>query len=483
MSGAFDFQPALSLISSLTMITSPNDVIAAVATPVGEGGIAVIRISGLNAIVVADAVFTGSVPLREVRTQTAHVGAIRTQSGEIIDQVVALLFREPNSYTGENTVEVSCHGGFYVTRRLLARILEAGARMAEPGEFTRRAFLNGRIDLLQAEAVADLIHAKTELSHRTSVQRLEGTLSGIVRDLRNDLVNISSLLELELDFSEEGIDVADKHEIGQKISSVIGQLGKIAGTYRYGRISREGVRAVIVGKPNVGKSSIINNLLNENRAIVTDIPGTTRDVLREELDIEGILFTLSDTAGIRTGKDEAEKEGISRAHTEAMSADLILYVADCSEPVSDADRKIFTRLKESNSLAGTIIVGNKKDLLRTDDNFLREFISDDPNIILCSAKTGEGMDDLRSAMVRIAVGTDHHLGEKNICITSIRHKDAIEKAITGLEAALDDIRTAKSNEFISLNIRLAIESLGEIIGEVTTEDLLNNIFSKFCIGK
>jgi tRNA modification GTPase len=331
--------------------------------------------------------------------------------------------------------------------------------------------------------VADLIHAKTDLSHRASLRQLDGKLSAIVRTLRQELLNICSLLELELDFSEEGIEVADKREIDLKLETLIAQLKNLLDSYRVGKISREGVKAVIVGKPNVGKSSIINNLLNENRAIVTDIPGTTRDVLREELDLGGVLFTVSDTAGLRKSDDVIEREGISRTHNEAMTADLILYVVDSSGPVNDEDRKIFRQIKLSNDLAGTIIVGNKNDLTDQKEKFIREFIADDPHYILCSAKTGVGMAELKSAMVKIALRSDQNLIEKSVPITNLRHKQAIEKALWNLNAALADIRDKKSNEFSSLDIRLAMDNLGEIIGEVTTDDLLNNIFSKFCIGK
>jgi tRNA modification GTPase len=465
------------------MINSLVDVIAAIATPLGEGGISVIRVSGSSAFNVAESVFRGASSLDGSESHTAHVGHIVGRTGETIDQVVAVVYREPHSYTGENTVEISCHGGLFVTRLILDELLSAGARMAEPGEFTRRAFLNGKMDLLQAEAVADLIRAKTDLSHQASLRQLEGKLSSVVRSLRQELLNISSLLEIELDFSEEGIEVADKNEIGNKIRLIVDQLKNLLDSYRVGKISREGVKAVIVGKPNVGKSSIINNLLNENRAIVTDVPGTTRDVLREELDIGGVLFTIADTAGLRKSDDVVEREGISRTHSEAMSADLILYIVDVSGPVTDEDRKIFAQIKLSNNLAGTIVVGNKNDLTDQKEKFIREFIADDPHYILCSAKTGEGMEELKTEMVKIALRNDQHLIEKSTTITNLRHKQAIEKALSNLNVALTDIRENKSNEFSSLDLRLAMDNLGEIIGEVTSEDLLNNIFSKFCIGK
>ncbi len=465
------------------MINSQNDVIAAIATPIGEGGISVIRVSGEDAARFVDQRFAGRVALSTANTHTAHLGNIVTREREIVDQVVAIVYRGPHSYTGEDTVEICCHGGVYVTKKILEAILQAGARMAEPGEFTKRAFLNGKLDLVQAEAVADLIHSKTDFSYKTSLHQVQGKLSATINGLRENLIDVCSLLELELDFSEEGIELTSATRVRAKIYEVIAKAQELLSSYRYGKVSREGIHVVITGKPNVGKSSIINNLLQENRAIVTEIPGTTRDIIQENLNIDGVLFVISDTAGIRDSSDRIESEGISRTINQIGSADLILFVIDLSESIGDEDRQILRQIRSSNPDAAIVMVGNKCDIAQCKRPNLAKEFSVALDYVACSAMTGEGMDQLKDRMTQSVLGRDISAVEKNIAITDIRHKHVLEAALKHLENAIMDVESKKSNEFIALNLRLALDSLGEMIGVVTTDDLLSNIFKKFCIGK
>ncbi len=304
------------------MIMAQEDTIAAIATPIGEGGIAVIRVSGPDALAVADLGFRGKQKLSTVLTHTAHVGFFYDRTNEVIDEVIATVFRKPHSYTTEDVVEISCHGGIYITKKILGEIIMAGARMALPGEFTQRAFINGRIDLSQAEAVADLIKSHSELSHKTSIQQLHGRISHEIATLREKILNICSLLELELDFSEEGIEFKGRTVLVEEIQEIINTVDQMLSTYKVGKIYREGARIVIAGRPNAGKSSILNALINEDRSIVTNVAGTTRDIILESLIIEGVLFNIIDTADYVKAKILFEKQGIKRTEQEINKADI-----------------------------------------------------------------------------------------------------------------------------------------------------------------
>ncbi len=465
------------------MNNSRDDVIAAIATPIGEGGIAVLRVSGAGSIAAVASRFRGTIPLEKAASHTAHVGWIVDGRGEAVDQVVATVFRAPHSYTGEDVAEISCHGGLFVSRRILAELLAAGARMAEPGEFTQRAFLNGKMDLSQAEAVADLIHARTEVSRRAALLQLEGKLSGRVGALRQKLLDLCALVELELDFTEEGIELTPQKNLLHSIEDLENDLRTLAASYVYGKITREGVRVAIIGKPNVGKSSIINNLLNENRSIVTDVPGTTRDVIEESLNIDGILFTVIDTAGLRESVDHVEREGMHRTTKTIEEADLLLIVRDASREVDEDDLRIEEEVRTRNSRAKRILVWNKIDLGER-GVLPRDSIggSGDPDV-RCSAKRGAGMEELRKAMVASVHGAEVHLLERSVGVTTERHKNALDRAVAKLRHAWEEVDSGRSNEFIAVDLRGAADDLGEIVGAVTSEDLLNNIFSKFCIGK
>lgn len=464
---------------------SLDDTIAAIVTPIGEGGISVVRISGKQAIEIADKCFQGKQTLALSASHTAHFGRFYNAEKELIDEVVATIFKKPHSYTAEDIVEISCHGGILVTRDILAMIVNSGARLAEPGEFTKRSFLNGRIDLSQAEAVADIIKSKSEISRRVSVLQLEGILSQKINEIKGKLLNICSYLELELDFVEEGIEFVKLDEIGKEINEIKRSLKELTKTFHEGRIYREGVKVVIVGKPNVGKSSILNALLSTDRAIVTEIPGTTRDTIEENLVIDGILFKIVDTAGLRSSTDIIELEGLKRTEKEIETTDIKLFVIDASEGFHEFDRKVFQRsitLRRNKELK-VIVVINKIDLVNEpivmkDD----ESISIFPRVKI-SAKTGLGIDSLKKEMINQIIGSRIIDVEKSPVLTNSRHLACIQRALTNLQIALNGLKTKKSNEFIAIDMRAAMNDLGEITGIVTNDDILNNIFSKFCIGK
>jgi tRNA modification GTPase len=460
-----------------------DDVIAAIATPIGEGGISIIRISGKDAIAIADKGFRGKQPLASAATHTAHFGGFIDPDGNAIDEVIATVFLEPHSYTAENSVEISCHGGMFVTRKILDSIVAYGARPAEPGEFTKRAFLNGRIDLSQAEAVADLIHARSEISHRTSLQQLEGKLSIKVAELRQQLLDVCGLLELELDFAEEGLEFTDKGKISRQIESVIEYLNQLIDSYKYGRVYREGFKVVLAGKPNVGKSSILNMLLNENRAIVTEIPGTTRDVIEENVVIDGLLFRIVDTAGMRKSEDFIENEGIRRAESQLRTSDLIVLVLDAGTGFKSTDKNVFDQLLKEVKNRNLLVAENKIDLLAKGTipdlpDELKEY-----DIIKISAKTGAGFGKFKKKLVGMALSGSGTGVERSLVITSSRHRDSFQKAVRSLSVAMESLKSSQSNEFVAVDLRAALDSLGEIIGVVTTDDILHNIFSRFCIGK
>lgn len=464
---------------------STNDTIAATATPSGEGGIAVIRLSGSEAIAIADRCFHGRSALGSCDTHTAHFGEIRNAVGEVIDQVVCTLFRAPHSYTGEETVEISCHGGSLVTRRVLETALSAGARHARPGEFTQRAFLNGRMDLSQAEAVADLIHAHSDAAHKTSLDQLKGSLLHSVESLRNDLLESCSRIELELDFAEDGYEFEDKTELVRQLESSIHRIRELASTFRYGRVVREGIATIIAGAPNVGKSSLLNALLNQDRAIVTPIPGTTRDFIEESVNIRGIEFKLTDTAGIHETDDVVEIEGVQRATSLLEKGDVVLFVMDSSRPLTPNETSLITMITRRRGNRGVIFVSNKTDIPAgmgaNDTAFLNSL--ERSCVVSISARTGSGIESLKEMMERAAGIVEFQPEEFSVVVTNVRHHDALVRALSRLELALHSLNEGRSGEFTSLDLRAALESLGEIIGVVTTDDILNSIFSRFCIGK
>lgn len=464
-----------------------NDVIAAIATPIGEGGIAVIRVSGKGSIEVADAGFRGSTKLQAAQTHSLHYGQYVDGRGDVIDEVVAAVFRAPRSYTAEDAVEISCHGGLYVSRKILEAVIANGARLAEPGEFTKRAFLNGRIDLSQAEAVADLIKSRSELALKSSVLQLQGSLSRRIHELRSRLIYICGLVELELDFIEENITFTSIDSLQSEIEQIVADLQSLVHSFSYGRLYREGVKVVLVGRPNTGKSSLLNTLLDQNRAIVTNIPGTTRDVIEETIVLEGMQFRLVDTAGIRPTEDTIEREGVRRTHEQIKEADICLYVLDVSENNLTGDLEFIHLVKSirNGSNPIEIIVGNKTDLIDSKSLVLNKFnrCFGGTEKIFVSALTKVGLDNLTKALVKSCSQSSLNVNENSVVITNERHKSALNNAIESLRLALESIKEAKTGEVIAVDLRGALDALGAIVGEVTTDDILNDIFSKFCIGK
>ena len=457
-----------------------HDTIAALATPVGIGGIAVIRISGSSAFACADSVFRGNTSAVNAPSHTIHYGTIADPvSRGTIDTVLLSVFRTPHSFTGEDVVEISSHGGYFVSQRILSLLYKNGSRPAEPGEFTLRAFMNGKMDLAQAEAVADIIHSKTEKSHKASIEQLSGKLSQSVQSLRQEILNISSLLELELDFSQEGIELADKGLVVEKLTSIENSIRNLSSSYLEGKMIREGIKVALVGKPNAGKSSLLNVLLREERAIVSDIPGTTRDTIAESVLLDGIEFIFNDTAGLRDSTDTVELEGIKRTGAAISNSDIVLIVIDSSIPISKEDTLIYSSISSECIKRGghAAWIFNKNDLSGTSAATSESF----PNISI-SCKSHEGISELKTMLRGIAL-PHHDSSSSSITITNIRHKDALDRALTSIGAAKRTIEDGLGGDFASVDLRGALNFLGEIIGLTTPDDILNNIFSNFCIGK
>jgi len=466
-----------------------RDTIAAISTPLGTGGISVIRVSGEEAIAAVDRLFRGKRSLAGAPSHTAHHGYIvdPAQSEEALDEVVVTVFRKPHSYTGEDVVEISCHGGVYVTRRILEAVLDQGVRLAEPGEFTKRAFLNGRMDLAQAEAVADLIQAKTALALRSTLRQLKGELSERIRGIKNRLVGICANLELDLDFVEEDIQIAPREEQIEALRETLEEVEKLIASYRRGRFLREGVRMAIVGKPNVGKSSLLNALLGRERAIVDETPGTTRDTIEELLDIDGLLFQVVDTAGLRKARDRIEAKGMERTQWQIESSHIILFMLDGSEELTEEDQLIWSRVQALVDGEGgvderaVVVIKNKIDLpQRLELKEIKGLVGDRPLVSL-SAKTGEGLEELNRVLKEVALAEEGV--EQSVVVTNQRHLEALKGASRHLRWAIASLEQGYSYEFVVVDLRGALNRLGEIIGETTTEDILEHIFSHFCIGK
>lgn len=448
-----------------------EDTIVALATPAGVGAISIIRVSGSKAFAVADRFFFGKIKIENAATHTLHYGYLKNQDEEKIDDVLISVFRAPNSYTGEDSIEINTHGNPLIVQKIIELLVSVDeVRLAEPGEFTKRAFLNNRLDLTEAEAVADVINSRTEASFRGARNQLDGFLSARVNDLRSQLLNLSSFIELELDFAEEDIEFVNLDELSKRVDSIIIEIDTLLESYEFGRVIRDGVNVAIVGRPNVGKSSLLNYILKESRAIVSEIPGTTRDVIREEVSIDGILFRLFDTAGIRISEDTIEREGILRSQETVRNSDVIIFLEDVKQGES---RELQKDLLDLSSPDKIIKVLNKIDLDSTSE------ISADVKI---SAKTGEGIDRLFIKLKEKAIGSSSYT-EKTAIVTNLRHHNCLKKSRENLINARGSILKKMSGEFISLDLRNAEMTLAEIIGEVTTEDILNNIFMKFCIGK
>ncbi len=451
-----------------------HDTIVAPATPPGEGALGIIRLSGTDAVDIVAGIFFGK-PLKEQKTHTAHFGKIK-DGDRIIDEVVVTLFCAPHSYTGENIVEISCHGSQYILQQVTALCLSRGARMAKPGEFTLRAFLKGKMDLAQAEAVADLIASHSGAAHRAAIHNLRGGFSARLKVMREELIKFSALIELELDFSEEDVTFADRPQLYSLVADLTQTTTALLQSFKLGNIVKNGVSVAIIGKPNTGKSTLLNTLLDEERAIVSDIAGTTRDTIEETLNIDGILFRLIDTAGIRDHSvDVIENIGMERSKTAMEQADIVVYLFDVlnSDPQQVAQQKATF---EANSMQ-YIMAGNKVDaagLLQAKQKF-----GDD--VVYISAKNKDNIHQLKDLLYQKVIAGG--VNPEDTLVTNARHYGALQDVL----ASLQDVKVGMDNnlpgDLVTLDIRRTLHYLGDITGEVTTEDKLDYIFSKFCIGK
>ena len=471
-----------------------NTTIAAIATAMSDAGIGIVRMSGPEAFSIADRVYKGKKEksLLSQKTHTIHYGYV--MDGEcMIDEVLVMLMKSPHSYTGEDTVEINCHGGVYVVKRILELLIEKGARPAEPGEFTKRAFLNGKLDLSQAEAVGDLISSKNQYAHQSSVNQLRGNIKNKISEIRNEIIYHTAFIESALDDPEHISVDGYGEKLLITVEKLMGQIRRLIDTYDNGRIIKEGIRTVIVGKPNVGKSSLLNLLLGEERAIVTDIAGTTRDILEENINLRGISLNMIDTAGIRDTEDLVEKIGVERAKDFVEQADLILYVIDGSIPLDENDQEIFRLIGDKK----TIILLNKSDLnmVVTREDVKKLYFASNPSVrgdeetnkftlpvIYISTKEKMGVNTLEETLKDLFFEGNLAFNDE-IYITNIRHKTALQDTFSSLGRVRDSIESGMPEDFYSIDLLDAYESLGCIIGEKIGEDLVNEIFSKFCMGK
>ncbi|MFN9582600.1 MAG: tRNA uridine-5-carboxymethylaminomethyl(34) synthesis GTPase MnmE [Bacteroidota bacterium] len=453
-------------------VSELNDTICALATAGGVGAIGVIRVSGSQAIALVNRIFSGK-DLTQQPTHTVHFGKIMNQQ-HVVDEVLATVFVAPRSYTGEHTVELSCHGSPYIQQQILQLLIDSGCRSAKPGEFTLRAFLNKKMDLAQAEAVADLIASNSEESHRTAMMQMRGGYSAQLTHMREQLINFASLIELELDFAEEDVEFAQRDELKQLVKNLLRVIDSLTETFDYGNAIKNGIPTVIAGKPNAGKSTLLNALINDERAIVSDIAGTTRDTIEETFVIEGITFRLMDTAGIRAqAADTIEAIGIERTFDKIQNASIVLYVFDASQTTDDELEQELKAFAEINAII--IPVANKSDLLSTNNSHTYT-----KPILPISAKTHSGIEALKQRLMDVVKKEEV---KNDIIITNLRHYEALRHASSALHLVLTGLDNRLSGELLAFDIRKALYHLGEITGEVTTDDLLANIFSKFCIGK
>lgn len=452
-----------------------DDTIAAIATPLGEGGLAVIRLSGSEALTIAHKSFLpvgkSSLLPSQAPTHTIHYGKI-VQGGRTIDEVLLAVMRAPRTLTREDVVEITCHGGLLPAKMVLDVVLENGARLAMPGEFTRRAFLNGRIDLTQAEAVADLISARTELALTAANEQLAGKLSQRINELRDDMIKILAHVEAHIDFPDEDIAPDTKAQLLQRLENAVAFMDQLLRTANEGQILRRGIRAAIVGRPNAGKSSLLNQLLGHDRAIVSAIPGTTRDTIEETANIRGLPVVFVDTAGLRDSVDEIEIEGIRRSRETLARAELILHVLDHAEPLTPADEIYLTEFSGKKR----ILVRNKIDL----PNQLS--LPGDLKTVDVCCLSGKGIENLKEAIKELVWAGEIRAEMLQVMINS-RHQDALKRAKAGTQHTIDALRENLTLELAAMDLRIAVNAIGEIVGKTTTEDLLDSIFSQFCIGK
>ena len=459
-----------------------NDTIAAVSTPRGESGIGIVRLSGPDALSIVEKFFQPhrhQLDISEIGTHKLTYGHIvDPETGDPVDEVLVSVMRAPRTYTREDVVEINCHGGSVPLSKVLELALQMGARLAEPGEFTRRAFLNGRIDLAQAEAVADIIRAKTDLSLRVAVSQLAGRLSREINQIRGDLVELLVAVEAAIDFPDEDLDFLPSEAVVRQIDGILGSLKSLLATADEGKIITEGIRGVIIGRPNVGKSSLFNALLREERAIVTHIPGTTRDAIEEFINLDGVALKLTDTAGLRQADDVIEIESIERTKIHLDNADLLLLVIDASEPLTDDDRELLSLISDRRA----IVILNKTDLPQHPDNMDIETLMPHKLFIKVSALEEVGLHELKSAIHDLVIHDDAASADA-VFVTKVRHKTALRSAVESLEYAMKSAQEEMPPELTAVDLRGSLRALGEIVGETTSEEILDQIFSRFCIGK
>jgi tRNA modification GTPase len=441
---------------------------------VGEGGIAVIRVSGKDTISIVNQAFQGK-DLTSLDSHTIHFGKIVDKNNLPVDEVLISLFHSPRSYTGEETVEISCHGGVLVTQKVLETILSLGVKAAEAGEFTQRAFLNGKLDLEQAEAVADIIHAKSIKAVDAAHQQLQGKLGDYVRSFRQQIIDATAMIELELDFIEEDVEFANKEQLRKLLQDVDTELTNLLDTYETGRLVKDGVKTVLIGRPNAGKSTLLNTLVGSDRAIVTEIAGTTRDTIDVDWNFDGLLFKLIDTAGLRETEDVVEAEGVKRSQKAFEQADLVIYLKDLSQAFTEEERKEIAAFQKRAGETPFILIGTKADI-EADREWRTEFD------LKISAVKEENIKDLKILLKNRALENKHY-DASSLLVTSSRHRDALLKTKEHIQAALTGLDNGLTGDFLSIDLRAALNELGTVTGEITNEHILDSIFSRFCIGK
>ena len=443
-----------------------NTTIVALSTPPGMSAIALIRLSGEQAITITNKIFDNDIS--NAKGYSVHYGSIK--NGEnAIDDVIVTVFKGPKSFTGENIVEIACHGSTFIQQAIIELLLQNGATMAQAGEFSKRAFFNGKMDLSQTEAIADLIHSTSAAAHQVAMNQMRGGFSNDLKVLREKLIHFASMIELELDFSEEDVEFADRSELHKLVSEVIEHVNKLAQSFKLGNAIKNGVQTVIVGRPNAGKSTLLNGLLNEERAIVSDIPGTTRDTLEESLTINGLEFKLIDTAGIREAQDTIEKLGIERTFEKINQSAIVVYLYDVNKTTSTEVEKDLATLNKNASI---VVIGNKADLSQA--NVIE-------NAILISALKKEGIEEVKTALYNTVVEEGFNL--ESTIVTNARHYESLLRTNEDLQKVIDGIDSGLSGDFVAMDIRQALHHLGTITGEISTDELLGNIFANFCIGK
>lgn len=463
-----------------------TDTICAISTPPGIGGIAVARVSGPESIMITQSLWKG-VDLSQVKSHTAHLGNILDCDGSVLDQALVTVFKAPNSFTGDNVVEISVHGSKYIQRQLINALISSGARLADPGEFTRRAFISGKLDLAQAEAVADMIASSSKAAHRIAINQMRGGFSKRLSSLREQLLELASLLELELDFSEEDVEFASRKKLLKIAIDVNTEVNRLLHSFKSGSAIKDGIPVAIVGETNAGKSSLLNTILGDDKAIVSDIHGTTRDIIEDTIEVGDYLFRFMDTAGLRDTTDKIESIGIDRAYSAISHARIVILVIDLTQPLNTQPLQYIHNNIESDDLTKLIIALNKSDLDGTvlTTNEIREALKDckissEVPILPISAKNGTGIDTLLKELQKTVAANDE---TDNVMITNLRHCEALTKAADTSQRVISGLQDNLSGDLIAQDLRETIFHLGTITGNITSQDILTNIFSRFCIGK